>query len=574
MKFKKYTSIALCTLLGLASCQDFEEMNTDPYAPPYDPEVVATPDGINIDYELSENGLKSLRATESAAGSVFSNFIYEGLYNDYQITTNLTHDMYAAYFANNSSGFVTSAPTYAYNDGWSKRRWEHFYDNRTAEEYSQLIKTFWFCDKEYYHNAFYITRIYYAFLTSVQTDTYGAIPMDYYVKGAMPTEENVKYMEQEKVYNVIFELLDQAITELHKTPAKQQYDLGDNDKAFGGDVNKWMRFANTLRLRLALRISNASPDIAKVQGEKALADAAGLMESNDDNMRLRPKYAYLSGGNENIYTLLYSWSANVVLSKEMERAYKEQSSTLDPRCEVLWWRPTPLDELNQDVPKESTKDFNGCENGETSLGGSYTNIYSPTRVYLQQDQTKLDRKHWWCYAREIVWMGYSESLFLRAEAALRNWNGAGGTAKQLYLKGIEASFNYYQIGEDAEGQAKIAQYIDGLTNINAFDSADRETQLEQIITQKWIAVFPNGNEGWADFRRTDYPSYMRTPKNGNNSGGEVANGKFIKRLRYPDSEASNPNRPAQADKQGTRLWWDVADTNNDGGERMKPNNFR
>ena len=181
MKIKIYKSLAMCTLLlGLAACNDFEEMNTDPYAPVYDPEIIgATPDGIDIDYELTPSALKSLQGTESAIGSVFANLTYEGLYNDYQVTTNLTHDIYAAYFANNVSGFVTNSPTYGYNDGWSKRRWEHFYDNRTVEEYSQLIKTFWFCGKERYHNAFYMTRIYYAFLISMQTDTYGAIPLEY-----------------------------------------------------------------------------------------------------------------------------------------------------------------------------------------------------------------------------------------------------------------------------------------------------------------------------------------------------------------------------------------------------------
>lgn len=110
------------------------------------------------------------------------------MYNDYQVTTNLTHDIYAAYFANNVSGFVTThLLTDITTDG--QKRWEHFYDNRTVEEYSQLIKTFWFCGKERYHNAFYITRIYYAFLISMQTNTYGAIPLEYYVKGAMPTDE-------------------------------------------------------------------------------------------------------------------------------------------------------------------------------------------------------------------------------------------------------------------------------------------------------------------------------------------------------------------------------------------------
>ena len=79
MKIKIYKSLAMCTLLlGLAACNDFEEMNTDPYAPVYDPEIIgATPDGIDIDYELTPGALKSLQGTESAIGSVFANLTYE-----------------------------------------------------------------------------------------------------------------------------------------------------------------------------------------------------------------------------------------------------------------------------------------------------------------------------------------------------------------------------------------------------------------------------------------------------------------------------------------------------------------
>ena len=171
-----------------------------------------------------------------------------------------------------------------------------------------------------------------------------------------------------------------------------------------------------------------------------------------------------------------------------------------------------------------TKDFNGCENGETSLGGSYTTTYSPSRVFIKQDQKKLDRKHWWCYAREIVWLGYSKACSSGQKPLSEDGPVLKVPLKILYKEGIEASFNYYQIGADEEGQEKISKYMEGLKGLQAFKSGDREAQLEQIITQKWIAVYPNGNEGWAEFRRTDYPRYMKTPKGGNNSGGEVANG--------------------------------------------------
>ena len=590
MKIKLYKSVALCSLLALAGCHDFEELNTNPYAPIYDPTVEnVSADGIDIDYTLTEHAMASLKGMEGAIGSIFANFTYEGLYNDYQTTTNLTHDIYAGYWGNNVSGFVNQAPTYSYTDGWSASRWKHFYDDRSTSEYSQLVKTFYFCNKDYYHTAFYITRIYYAFLLSMQTDTYGDIPVAYYVKAAMPPEENVTYTPQKEVYNILFQLLDQAITELHQEnlPAVSQYDLGDNDKCYGGDVDKWRRFANTLRLRLALRVSNVNPELAQTQAKAALTDPAGLMQSQDDNMKQTPKRQYIAGGNENIYALLFSWTGNAVLSKEMERAYKNQALKegaaaadavtfnensencyLDPRCEVLWFRPTPFDSLTTSpLPTENLKrDFNGVMNGETNVGGSYLNRYSANRCILSSDA--MNKDYWWNLAREIVWMGYSESLFLKAEAALRWPSLVDETAEALYLKGIKASMDYYEIDAD-----KANEYISHLDGVKAFAGGSKEEQLEQIITQKWIAVFPNGNEGWAEVRRTDYPRYLLAPVNGNNSNGEVASGKLIKRINYPNSESRNPNKPGNVN-QGSRVWWDVADTMNDKGQWHTPNNFR
>ena len=589
MKIKLYKSVALCSLLALAGCHDFEELNTNPYAPIYDPTVEnVSADGIDIDYTLTEHAMASLKGMEGAIGSIFANFTYEGPYNDYQTTTNLTHDIYAGYWGNNVSGFVNQAPTYSYTDGWSASRWKHFYDDRSTSEYSQLVKTFYFCNKDYYHTAFYITRIYYAFLLSMQTDTYGDIPVAYYVKEAMPPEENVTYTPQKEVYNILFQLLDQAITELHQEnlPAVSQYDLGDNDKCYGGDVDKWRRFANTLRLRLALRVSNVDPALAQTQAKAALTDPAGLMQSQDDNMKQTPKRQYIAGGNENIYALLFSWTGNAVLSKEMERAYKNQALKegaaadavtfnessencyLDPRCEVLWFRPTPFDSLTTSpLPTENLKkDFNGVMNGETNVGGSYLNRYSANRCILSSDA--MNKDYWWNLAREIVWMGYAESLFLKAEAALRWPSLVDETAEALYLKGIKASMDYYEIDAD-----KANEYISHLDGVKAFTGGSKEEQLEQIITQKWIAVFPNGNEGWAEVRRTDYPRYLLAPVNGNNSNGEVASGKLIKRINYPNSESRNPNKPGNVN-QGSRVWWDVADTMNDRGQWHTPNNFR
>lgn len=571
-----YKALAFTSLLALAACSDFDEMNTNPYEPPYNPGSSATdvnPEGIDIDYELSEADLNALKESETSIGSLFRNLTNEGPYNDYQVTTNLTHDIYAGFMANTSAGFHESSCTYAYKDDWSSKRWNHFYNDRTANEYAQIIKVCHFVDKEKYLNEFHVARIYYAFLISMQTDTYGDIPLSYYVKGVLPPTQYISYTSQKDVYDIMFKLLDEAITNIKPDKGLNWGSSGtvNNDRCYGGDINKWLRFANTLRLRLALRISNVDPARAQQEGKKAIESTYGIMESNDDNMRTVPKVASIDlggeggGGSENIHALIFSWGASMVMSKDLEMAYKNESDNLDPRCEILWWRPTTFADL--EAANESDKDFAGCPIGNLDVQGSEaTKKYSPVRCnrLIASNFDMLDDNYWFSEARELVWMSYAESRFMLAEAALRNWTN--GSVEQYYLDGIKASMDYYHIAE-----GKKQAYINGLKNIQAVSGSDKEAALKEIITQKWIAIFPNGNEGWAEFRRTDYPELLNIEEN--NSDGDVPDGKFIKRIKYPQSESFNPNRP-HSDNQGTKIWWDVADTNDENGNRVKPNNFR
>ena len=108
MKFNIYKSIAVCSLVALAGCHDFEEMNTNPYQPGYIPEATenVSPNGYDIDYQLSEKALASLKERESGIGSTLYGFFYDGAWDNYQTTTNLTHDIYAGYTGNNVNGFV------------------------------------------------------------------------------------------------------------------------------------------------------------------------------------------------------------------------------------------------------------------------------------------------------------------------------------------------------------------------------------------------------------------------------------------------------------------------------------
>ena len=177
---------------------------------------------------------------------------------------------------------------------------------------------------------------------------------------------------------------------------------------------------------------------------------------------------------------------------------------------------------------------------------------------------------------KLIIMNAAEVAFLRAEGALRGWN-MGGTAKQFYEQGVNLSFEQWGVtGADsylADNASTPAKYTDP-TGTNSYtgststvtiawdDAASFETNLERIITQKWIANFPLGQEAWAEIRRTGYPKLM--PVMVNNSGGVVSSERGPRRLAYPQEERLNNQENYQqavssllggADNMATDLWW-------------------
>lgn len=156
---------------------------------------------------------------------------------------------------------------------WSARRWDHFYKDRSAE-YKTLVNTFYYVDRKAYKNAFYMTRIFYAFLASTMTDTYGEMPFGVYVQGKAAPEK-CPYNTQEEVYDMVFRMLTEAADSIQ--PGQCSFKFADReDKCYNGDEAKWIRFANTLRL--ALRISNVDPERARQEGVAALNHPGGLMQ--------------------------------------------------------------------------------------------------------------------------------------------------------------------------------------------------------------------------------------------------------------------------------------------------------
>ena len=170
-------------------------------------------------------------------------------------------------------------------------------------------------------------------------------------------------------------------------------------------------------------------------------------------------------------------------------------------------------------------------------------------------------------------MRASEVHFLLAEAALSGYN-VGGTAKQYYESGIKVSMKERTGASDAEIDTYIKSdktpvsfdggITPGVSDIPvSFDESNTEKALEQIITQKWLAIFPNGWEAWAESRRTGYPKqYPRIAS----ENEDVPADKIPSRMVYVSSESSTNKEAVDAavaspelngqDKNNTKLWWD------------------
>lgn len=547
---------AVLVVLALNGCTDgWEDMNKPNFQPkegeveqpedPEDPEEPEEPKPIVGD-----------------PGDYIYEFTYNGVIDNHQRTTNLYHDLYAHYFANNK---FEASNHYLYRDDWMKFRWEHFYTDR-FQEFKNIIKICKQDTDKHFRNAYHIAWINYYFLVSLMTDTYGPIPctsvidnMEYEIANDVIVDDpNIYYDTQEQVYDRLFKRLAVHQDSL-LVAGEETYTYGERDNIFGGDALQWKRFANSLRLRLAMRISNIDP--IRAQQEAQAAIAAGVMESNDDTYAVHYNWP---NGHENDYALVGFLWGDVVMSKDLEVMYKTQSTNLDPRCSKCWYKNMTPHASVLSFEESQRGDYVGNYNGaENVQHGDHK--YS----YLKSRMGERNNDYWFDYNRPMECLNYAEVCFLLAEANLRGWAGASSSAETYYKDGIRASMDYFTIST-TEADA----YINGLKT-DPFSSGDKEAMLEQIINQKWLANFPNGAEGWADFRRTDYPALTQIVSN---RSSDVEQGKFIKRINYPVSEhdlnSDNIYYPYADDSKGLKLWWDVMDTQSGSNTRNTPNNFR
>ncbi|MDQ1771409.1 SusD/RagB family nutrient-binding outer membrane lipoprotein [Labilibaculum sp. A4] len=514
-----YNSLLLLGLIfiGFGCTDDFEEMNT-----PKD------------------------SVTEVEPRFFFSDMV-QGVFANYQRNVNLYPDFYAQYWA--STGAWAVSDRYEYKDDWIGNQWKEHYTQFNLESNTVDAQ---FGDKPAYNDQIAIKNIWMVYWWSRMTDTYGDIP--YF--GVSNAETNA-YDSQEAIYDDLFLKLDEAIKSIKNDETQALY--GEYDLVYKGDVAKWIRFGNSLRLRLAMRISNIAP--AKAQAEAQAAIAGGVMTSNDDIAHV-PMWS--NGWYDYLHQMAWYWDNIRVAKTFTNYLYGQSSVGEDPRAPR--WLSYKVDgkPLTKEAAGKAT--YEGLENGlDASMPSSSAEVTGKATIRLENGFVEFsgdgDKNAMFCPV-----MYYSEVLFLQAEAALRGWTS--GNANALYKQAVEASMDF--VGVNAvDGDA----YVAGLNDL----TGSNEAQLKQIITQKWIANFPNGIESWADFRRTDYPD-LTLPYDGVSGNASVAADTYVKRVRYPDNqhnlnEVSMPSalNTIETDRMDIKLWWDVENTKAKSGGLMNSN---
>ncbi len=327
-----------------------------------------------------------------------------------------------------------------------------------------------------------VGRILKSYTFSVMTDAMGDIPYSEALKGSGTLTP--KYDTQQSIYDSLFVDLATANSEID--PSGIGFPSGDI--MFGGDMTAWQKFANSLRLRLAMHLTNIDP--AKAQAEAAAAVAAGVFASNADNAQLtylatapnqNPVYTYRHVSNRDDFGM----SATFVDSL---------TSWADPRLPIF--SATNYYGAYRGLP-------NGLNNGEGATLDSISRIGS----YWQDTPNA-----------SLSLLTYSEVLFLEAEAAERGW--ITGNAAQLYSAAITASMEQYGIAPTA-----IATYLAE----PRVGYVAGPTGLQQIAYQKWASMFMQGAEAWTEWRRTQIPALVPGPR------AVLPN--IPERLPYQDNEA-------------------------------------
>ena len=395
-------------------------------------------------------------------------------------------------------------------------------------------------------------------------DFYGAAPFTDWrnVKRIPP----LAYEKGADIYDKIFNDLDEAIVILkERKPSQTELEKieDSNGKNISyGDWRRWVKFANSIKLRMAMNIVKYDAGKAQQKAEEAVADEIGVLTEHDDK-----DIAYYPAGETVccLWKICNTWN-DLRLNASLENILKHFENPL--LTEWFDSNPSPIKDKNSGIV--APIDVYGMRAGidmrkinTSDRKSGYGPFAVLTDKYKFMHQPFLKRV---------------ECLFLRAEGALRGWS-MGGTAKDFYESGIRLAFEENGITDQSiideyinRTEVKDVDYTDpfnGIHNIKGrvkvdvkWNEADTdELKLEKIITQKYIANFPMSGEAWTTFRRTGYPRLFPVYLNGDMEDVDLE----LQLRRIPLVKTTNNTleiasleEALGAPNQGsTRVFWDV-----------------
>ncbi|WKN45090.1 SusD/RagB family nutrient-binding outer membrane lipoprotein [Tunicatimonas pelagia] len=568
MKILQKTFAVLLVLVTLGACtSDFEEQNINP-------NLIVTEDA-SAKFFLTEAMLRPYLPSRFA--------YWRG---------NLIHaDRFGGHFTfGHSRCWWSDGLGYQYNGGYTDATWDHFNGYLpTIKQVLEFTEPGGEFENELTHAVALIIKSHYY---QLYTDTFGEIPYSDLFKEDIDLP---KFDTQREIYQGIIADLNTAMTTIGEETSTGNVieDLGNNDVVYGGDLQKWKRFANTLKLKVAMRASGAPDnDFSETAIQEALEQpllAEGESAVIEKDLEIS-QWEYATYGD-----IWYNFGdgSNWTVSRELVNFLRDNN---DPRLEkytqpalggtATLQRPSATDNAAghdlfpkrvafiREVLDEAGATYTWTE-GETEGNQTITvtmpegENYVGQPVRLNGQMSGLAQYGFFCLPSEAVIQRKNrggsakpetvllsaESFFLQAEAAVRGL--VSGDAQALYQTGIREAMRLWEVNDGS-----IEEYL--ATQDMGMLNGTTEENLQKIAMQRWAAHYTDGYEAWAIVRDTGYPASLANGVDDYEiyDPGTIEQGRYPQRLRYGSNlQTFNPSGFAEAisrqgeNVQGTTLWW-------------------
>lgn len=485
--------LLVCILSAACSRDKYAELNTDPDA------ILA----IKPEYQLP-TGLLGIH------NNGFERYydLYLGIYYWSQTFSIGTGNAEASYRASGNIG----------------NRWGMFYNSvgNRLTDIKEIIKKLPTEEQAAYAHLDAIVDIPLAYFAWYTSDVYGSIAYSeaFRARYTVPPLLTPKYDSQEQLYELLEQQLKAAVANLKVAPSATQTGLTGFDIYYNGDATKWIKAANSLRLRMAMRLMKRNPEKLRTIATEVLSDNVGVISNDSESWRFiagpgftgnddNPTNQRPVSGSKNMVDFMWNTSdprlriyyAPSHFTQERFQAAQEQGKI----PATLTWQGFQGQYVSPDASLDPAKSpyftlisyrFNGRDTTGRLPSSVLPSYFNSTPAANAGNMT-------------FPIIQYSDVLFMRAELAQRNIYGSPAEAQSLYYQGIDAALAEH---DQAASIAKITGYV-ALTpeEITAYKTKpgvvfDPANALEQICVQQYINYFKNNNEAWALIKRTGFPS--------------------------------------------------------------------